>query len=144
MDSDGSHHPEFLKSLYSLKDEYDVVMASRYIEGGFTENNKSSILMSRIVNWGYAVILNLNFKDISNSFKIYDAKLIKNLNLRCENFDIVEEILYKVVRLNKIVKVKEIPFSFKQRMFGETKRNLLIFIFAYVFTLIRLRLLIRK
>jgi dolichol-phosphate mannosyltransferase len=34
MDADGSHSPEFINKLYSYKDDYDVVIASRYIAGG--------------------------------------------------------------------------------------------------------------
>jgi dolichol-phosphate mannosyltransferase len=140
MDSDGSHTPEFIQKLYDNRNKYQVVMASRYIEGGYTDNAKLLIFMSKILNKIYSFILNLRFKDISNSFKLYDTKLLKNLILKCDNFDIVEEILYKIVRNNKNVAVKEIPYTFKKRMFGETKRNLLSFMITFTVTLVRLRL----
>jgi len=139
MDADGSHHPEFIKNLYNEKEQNDVVIASRYIEGGTTENSKILILMSRIVNWGYSFFLNINCKDVSNSFKLYKRESLQNINLNCHNFDIVEEILYKLIRNNNNLKLKELPFSFKQRMFGETKRNLPFFIITYIFTLLKLR-----
>lgn len=139
MDADGSHHPEFIKKLYAQKDHSDIIIASRYIEGGHTENSAVLVLMSKIVNWGYAFVLNINCKDVSNSFKLYDAKMLKAISLKCENFDIVEEIIFKVIKNHPKLKILEIPFSFKQRMFGETKRNLPKFIITYVFTLIRLR-----
>jgi len=139
MDADGSHHPEFIKKLYSQKDSHDIVIASRYIKGGNTENSKVLILMSRIVNLGFAIVLGIKCKDVSNSFKLYNASMLKSLNLKCDNFDVVEEILYKIIRTNENVKIKELPFSFKQRMFGETKRNLPAFILTYVYTLFRLR-----
>jgi len=139
MDADGSHHPEFIKSLYSEKDTSDVVIASRYMEGGHTENSPLLILMSKIVNWGFAFVLNIKCKDVSNSYRLYDGEKLKSLSLKCENFDIVEEVLYKLIKLNKGLVIKELPFSFKQRMFGETKRNLPKFIITYVFTLIKLR-----
>ncbi|MCO4795468.1 MAG: glycosyltransferase [Bacteriovoracaceae bacterium] len=141
MDADGSHHPEFIKELYAEKDTNDIVIASRYIEGGHTENSFLLVLMSKIVNWGYAFALNIKCKDVSNSFKLYNGDMLRDIPLSCNNFDIVEEILYKIIKKNPNIKIKELPFSFKQRMFGETKRNLLKFIFTYVFTLIRLRFL---
>jgi dolichol-phosphate mannosyltransferase len=95
--------------------------------------------MSKIVNWGYSFVLNIKCKDVSNSYRLYDSAQLQALKLKCDNFDIVEEILFKLIRNNKSLKMKEVPFSFKQRMFGETKRNLPQFIFTYVFTLIRLR-----
>jgi dolichol-phosphate mannosyltransferase len=140
MDADGSHAPEFIHNLWAERGKYDIVIASRYVEGGYTENSAPLRLMSRVLNWTYSLILNLPYKDVSNSFKLYRGSLLKGLKLRCDNFDIVEEILYKIVRLNPGLPVKEIPFSFKKRMFGETKRSLLLFIFTYLVTMIRLRL----
>ncbi len=143
MDADGSHSPEFIAKLWNetLKTPLpDVVIASRYIQGGDTENSQTLIWMSRVLNWTYLLVLGLKCKDVSNSFKVYRAADLKALTLKCENFDIIEEILFKIVRRQPWTRIVEIPFSFKKRMFGETKRNLFAFILTYVFTMIRLRL----
>ena len=139
MDADGSHPPHFLADLFARRDEADIVIASRYVKGGFTENSAALVWMSWVVNVGYRVILGLKCKDVSNSFKLYPGAALKQLALRCDNFDIVEEILYKLVKQNRAFRILEVPFSFKKRMFGRTKRNLLAFIFSYVTTLFRLR-----
>jgi len=139
MDADGSHPPEFIPELFCLADNYEVVIASRYIDKGNTENSFALILMSRIVNWTFSIVLNLPCKDVSNSFKVYRGEQLKSLNLTCNNFDIVEEILFKLRRYHPYIKFKEVPFVFKKRMFGETKRNLLVFILTYVFTILKLR-----
>jgi len=139
MDADGSHSPEFINKLYKYKDDYDVVIASRYIAGGATDNNRILILMSWVVNIVYSIVLNLRCKDVSNSFKLYRGDLLKNLILYCSNFDIVEEILFKLKKTNNNLNIKEVPFSFKKRMFGETKRSLFLFMISYIFTLIKLR-----
>ena len=141
MDADGSHPPSVLDELYSERERADIVVASRYIDGGFTENNRILVLMSLMVNLGYRIVLGLKCKDVSNSFKMYIGDDLRKLKLTCSNFDIVEEILYKVVKANPGIRIKEVPFSFKKRMFGETKRNLVVFIFTYFVTLIRLRFL---
>jgi dolichol-phosphate mannosyltransferase len=139
MDADGSHSPEFVHNLYKYKNEYDVVIASRYVTGGSTDNNRLLILMSYLTNITYSTVLNLPFKDISNSFKLYKTRYLKELTLRCKNFDIVEEILFKIKKNHKEILVLEIPYSFKERMFGHTKRNLFLFILTYIITIIRLR-----
>ena len=139
MDADGSHSPEFVQNLYKYKNDYDVVIASRYITGGSTDNNQLLILMSYITNITYSMVLNLQVKDISNSFKLYKTSCLKELTLRCKNFDIVEEILYKIKKNHQEIKVLEIPYSFKERMFGHTKRSLFFFILTYIITIIRLR-----
>jgi dolichol-phosphate mannosyltransferase len=140
LDSDGSHPPEFAPELLGRRTQADIVIASRYVSGGYTENNLPLVMMSRVLNWTYSVVLNLKCKDVSNSFKLYRASLLKELRLTCSNFDIIEEILFKILRYHPETKISEVPFTFKKRMFGETKRNLLLFISTYIFTMIKLRL----
>ena len=96
MDADGSHDPAFIKQMWENTNQ-DLVIASRYIEGGTSDNSPILILMSKIVNFGYAFVLNIKCKDVSNSFKMYEGQHLKELTLRCENFDVVEEILFKIV-----------------------------------------------
>ncbi len=120
------------------REQFDVVVASRYTEGGHTENSPLLILMSRMLNWTYAFFLNINCRDVSNSYKLYRGDELRALDLKCENFDIVEEILIRLARKKKELRIKELPFTFKQRMFGKSKRNLFAFMFSYAFTLVRL------
>ena len=141
MDADGSHTPEFISNLYKHRRDYDVVIASRYVKGGGSDNAGILIFMSFIVNALYSIFLNLNCKDVSNSFKLYKKPQLENLKLVSNNFDIIEEILYKLKRSNGNLKILEIPYFFKGRMFGRSKRNLFIFALSYLFTLARLRMM---
>ena len=139
MDADCSHDPEFINNLMEYSEEYDVVIASRYIEDGQSDNNLVLRVMSKILNFTYALILNIPCKDVSNSFKVYHASSIKSISLYCNNFDIVEEILFKLSKSKINFKIKEIPFNFKKREHGTTKRNLFNFVFTYLITIIKLR-----
>jgi dolichol-phosphate mannosyltransferase len=141
MDADGSHSPEFMPTLLAERGRADVVIASRYIAGGHSENSLPLRWMSITLNLSYALILGLRCKDVSNSFKLYKGDQLRALRLKCENFDIVEEILFKLARGNPGLKIVEVPFTFKKRMFGETKRDLIAFIFTYLYTIIKLRLM---
>jgi dolichol-phosphate mannosyltransferase len=115
-----------------------VVIASRYINEGSTENPYHLILLSRILNYFYSKILSLKIKDISNSFRLYRADKLKNIITFCNNFDVVEEIIYKLCKKYKNLKIIEIPYVFKKRKFGRSKRTL-IFAITYFITLIKLR-----
>ncbi len=140
MDADGSHPPEFIPELYRHAAGNDIVIASRYVEGGYTENSAGLVLMSKVLNVMYSVVLGLPCKDVSNSFKIYRRELLAGITLSCDNFDIVEEILVKIHRMRgKGLRIKEVPFSFKKRLFGHTKRNLMLFMLTYLYTLMKLR-----
>lgn len=139
MDADGSHSPEFIEELVRYKDEADVIIASRYVKGGGTDNSRMLILMSLIVNIVYSKLLDLDCYDVSNSFKLYKAVLLRELKLSSGNFDIIEEILIKLKKRNKQLKIKEVPHYFKKRMYGKTKRNLIVFAFSYFFTLLKFK-----
>jgi dolichol-phosphate mannosyltransferase len=138
MDADGSHAPELVPALFARRADADVVIASRYVAGGHTENSRALVLMSWVVNVCYRVVLGLRVKDVSNSFKLYRGEWLRSLELRCDNFDVIEEILYKL-RTAYGARMVEVPATFRKRMFGETKRNLVAFMLSYVATLVRLR-----
>ncbi|MBT7558742.1 glycosyltransferase family 2 protein, partial [Candidatus Woesearchaeota archaeon] len=67
MDADGSHSPEFIPELLRYASEFDIVIASRYVNKGHTENNFILTLMSRVLNITYSLVLGLPCKDVSNS-----------------------------------------------------------------------------
>lgn len=140
MDADGSHSPEAIAGFLNEaeQDNCDLVIGSRYCENGETENIAVLRFMSYVLNVSYRVIFRLNVFDISDSFRLYKTEQLKRLKLKCDNFDIVEEILIALTLLYPEMKIKEIPICFKKRAFGESKRNLFKFILSYIFTIFRL------
>ncbi len=140
MDADGSHAPELLPALLARAETSDLVIGSRYASGGHTENPWILRLMSRVVNLCYTLVLSLPVTDVSNSLRVYRAEKVRGIPLRCEHFDVIEEILVKMRRRHRDLRIAEVPVSFRKRMFGETKRNLLTFALGFAVTLVRLRL----
>ena len=67
---------------------------------------------------------------------------LKNIKTKCYNFDLVEEILYKLTNKYKKLKIIEIPYLFKKRKFGKSKRTL-IFSITYLLTLLKLRFFLK-
>lgn len=139
MDADGSHDPELIRELYAARESADVVIASRYVAGGRTANPPVLKLMSLTVNIAFRIVFQLDCRDVSNSYRLYDGAKLRALALRCENFDIVEEILIRLKRADRGLRLREIPSHFHERKHGRTKRQLLLFVFTFVLTLIRLR-----
>lgn len=142
MDSDGSHPPENIPDIYHkfVSEKCDVVIGSRYVEGGHTDDAASSVLMSHMLNFAFRVCLGLNAKDLSTDFRMYHTKQLKKVTLTCTNYDVLEEVLLKL-KLNKrdkVLKIGEVPIDFRKRMYGESKRQLLKFIISYIKTLLHL------
>lgn len=141
MDADGSHHPGDIARLYenAEKRDMDVVIGSRYIRGGNTDNPLLLIWMSSVLNFVYRIVFKLKVKDISNSFRIYRSCFVKSIVLKCNNFDIVEEILIRLNLKYPDIYIDEIPIRFRKRKFGESKRDLIEFVFSYINTMIKLK-----
>ncbi len=140
MDADGSHDPEVIRKMYRVmtKGGYDLVIGSRYCKGGYTENNAILRFMSWVLNVTYRVLFRLRVKDVSDSFRMYRSAQLKKLNFECDNFDIVEEILIQLNFQNRNFRIREIPIRFNKRAAGESKRDLIKFIFSYIKTMRRL------
>lgn len=138
MDGDGSHNPRTLPHMWEHRQENDLVIASRYVHGGQTENPAILIFMSQVVNVVFRLALRLKCYDVSNSFRLYRGNDLRAFQLECDHFDIVEEILVKLASLRPNFRIKEVPFTFEKRKAGKTKRQLVRFIFGYVGTLTRL------
>ena len=141
MDADGSHNTKDVVRLFNkIKDDnLDVVIGSRYCCGGSTKNSILSKCMSQMLNIVYRNVFGLEITDVSNSFRIYSAERIKSLQLECNNFDIIEELLVLLCCSDKTIRIAEIPIEFNKRNNGKSKRKLVRFILSYLFTLDRLR-----
>jgi dolichol-phosphate mannosyltransferase len=131
MDADGSHDPKYIKDLWNARASADVVIGSRYVPGGRTENPLLLIWMSRILNYMYKFAFRIQVNDVSNSFRLYRGDQIRALTLVSNDFDIVEEILIRLIFGPAQARVVEIPVSFERRMAGRTKRNLWLFMLSY-------------
>lgn len=142
LDSDGSHPPEKIPEIYQkfVTGGYDVVIGSRYVEGGVTDDAKSSVVMSAILNTAFRICLGLKAKDLSTDYRMYHTAALKKVKLTCVNYDVLEEVLLKL-KLNKPkgqFTIGEVPITFHKRVYGESKRRLLPFIMSYIKTLVKL------
>lgn len=139
MDADGSHNPSYFASMWARRNTWDIVIGSRYAEGGQTENPRILIFMSWVVNVTFRMAFSIKAKDVTNSFRLYRTDVLKPLRLESNAFDILEELLIKAVTARPPATVGEVPVTFERRKAGESKRNLVKFAFGYLTTLRRLR-----
>lgn len=140
LDSDGSHDPTRIPALYEkfVNENCDVCIGSRYTEGGVTNDVGSSIVMSKILNTTFRILLGIKAKDISTDYRMYRTEQLKKVELTCVNYDVLQEVLLKLRLNKKDLKIGEIPINFQKRMFGESKRQLLPFIMSYIKTMFKL------
>ena len=133
LDADGSHNPKNIKDIYEKFEKgYDIVIGSRYISAGKTNDKKSSIIMSKILNGIMRPCIGVKAKDISTSYRMYDTKQLKAIQIKTKNYDVLQEVILRMKKNNKNLKIGEIPIEFDKRMFGESKRKLFKFICGYI------------
>jgi dolichol-phosphate mannosyltransferase len=136
MDADLSHEPDFIQKMWRGRQDGEVVIASRYVEGGSAEMPWYREILSIILNTVYTKVLDLPFKDISSGFRLYQASALSDLDLESNDFDALEEILIKCyARGHRII---EIPFRYVPRVTGESKVKLWQFGVSYLRTLLRM------
>ena len=141
IDADGSHNPRFLPVLWEKREVADVVIASRYAPGGKTDNPWLLEAMSRILNLVFRLVVGIPVRDVSNDFRLYRGDLLRSLELTCQHFDVIEEILARLLwdRPSNGLRILEVPYHQEQRKLGKPKRNLIVFCLHYLGTLYRLR-----
>ena len=142
--ADGSHNPKNIADISRMFDRggYDIVIGSRYTKGGVSNDSKTSYIMSKILNTTMRLCLGIRAKDISTSYRMYDAKQIKAVTLTRNNYDVLQEVILRM-KINKReqgkkLNIGETPITFNKRMYGESKRQLLKFIRGYIVTLFML------
>jgi perosamine synthetase len=137
MDGDHQHDPDFLEAMWAQRDHAAVVIASRYVEGGRADMPIYRKLFSRILNRVYAFGLGVHFRDMSSGFRLYRQSVIKSIKVEGRNFDVLEDILLRIVADGH--EVVEVPLHHKARFTGRSHVMLLQFVASYLRTFWRLR-----
>ena len=123
LDSDLSHPPNVIPKLIKAIREYhfDLAIASRYVPGGkvsgWTLKRK---IMSKVATKIAKKFLGIQSSDPLSGFFAFKKNLIQGLNFDALGYKILLEILVKT----KGAKIQEIPYTFQDRKFGNSKMNI--------------------
>ncbi|MES2800771.1 MAG: polyprenol monophosphomannose synthase [Bacteroidota bacterium] len=130
MDCDFSHDPNDLIRLYqACVDGADFSIGSRYTKGGKVKNwPLKRIMMSYFASIYVRIILWISIKDTTAGFKCYRRKVLQTINLDGNTFKgYAFQILMKYAALKHNFKCKEVPITFIDRQFGQSKMSSGIF-----------------
>ncbi len=136
MDADLSHQPVFIEQLRKRRAEAEVLIASRYVPGGSADMPRFRLLLSRILNGAFGLMLSMPICDLSTGFRLYHHKVLKSLNPVARDFDFLQEVLILVY--SEGWRVKETPFHYAPRGAGKSHARLLRFGWGYSKTLWRM------
>ena len=125
MDADFSHPPEVINRMISeLKKEPNcIIIGSRYITGGAINGMPfKRLLLSIGANFiaRHGLCLK-NVYDPMSGFFAFPKHTLHGMEFNTDGFKILLEIL---IKKKNTVKIKEIPYTFKDRRFGQSKLNI--------------------
>jgi dolichol-phosphate mannosyltransferase len=124
MDADLQHPPEILPVMCeAVRSGSDVVLASRYIEGGSSQGlSFRRKVVSKGANLLTAIFLRVPVKDATTGFRIISAKAVAALlefELSATGYAFQVQSLYVYQKVG--MRFSEVPFSFETRKSGQTK-----------------------
>jgi dolichol-phosphate mannosyltransferase len=125
LDADFSHDPKYLPALLAGMKRCDVMIGSRYIPGGGTENwPLSRRLMSAGVNYLVRFLLRLPARDCSGGYRCYRVAKLRQAGLdrlMSHGYSFQQEVLYRCRRVG--CRIGETPIVFANRRAGASKVN---------------------
>lgn len=126
MDADLSHDPRFLPRMVELAEGgADLVVGSRYVEGGGTINwGLGRQLISRAGGRYARLVLGFGVKDPTSGFLCYRRETLEKIDLgavRSNGYGFQIEMKYRVHRAG--LEIVEIPIVFEDRRVGQSKMS---------------------
>ncbi len=131
MDADFSHHPRYLPEFISAMKMKgaDVVLGSRYVEGGGVAHWPWYRRLISVGGSQYArIVLGLSIRDLTGGFKCFRREVLEAIQLdeiEASGYGFQIEMTYRAVQHG--FKVVEIPIIFEDRREGQSKMSASIF-----------------
>jgi dolichol-phosphate mannosyltransferase len=129
MDADFSHPPNKLVDMVNILDSCDVVLGSRYIDGGELDQNWPIWRkgLSRFGNFYARTILGLSVLDTTGGFRLWKGKVLEGMPMdRILSNGYAFQIEMTYVASLQGHKFVEVPIYFADRQWGDSKMSLSI------------------
>ena len=126
MDADFSHDPRYLPEILAAAEAgADLVVGSRYVEGGGTRNwGLGRRLISRAGGRYARTVLGLDVHDMTAGFVCYRREALERLDLssiKSNGYSFQIEMKYRAHRAG--LRIVEVPIVFEDRRVGQSKMS---------------------
>jgi dolichol-phosphate mannosyltransferase len=126
MDADLSHPPEAIPKFLEYIQGSDVVIASRYVDGGGVDSgwNRMRKMVSRWGNLYARLVTGIPLRDSTSGFRCFRRHALEQLDMRqlaCQSFGFQIEVAHQFWR--KGLSICEIPYIFANRTKGSSKMS---------------------
>lgn len=129
MDADFSHDPQVLPEMVRRLASCDVVIGSRYVEGGSLDDNWPlwRKALSGFGNFYARTILNSPIHDMTTGFRMWRRDALEAMPLdriRSSGYIFLVEMAYVAYLIG--LRISEVPIHFADRRWGKSKMSLKI------------------
>lgn len=125
MDADGSHQPEQLPRLLSALRGADLVLGSRWVVGGGTQNwSKGREVLSRGGNLYARTMLGVPLYDATGGYRAFRADTLRGIDLHTvasQGYCFQVDLAWRAVQRG--FTVTEVPITFVERKVGSSKMS---------------------
>ena len=125
MDADFSHDPADVPRLVAAASDADLVLGSRYVEGGAVGNwGHIRRFVSSGGSWYARVLLGVEVRDMTCGFRCYRRAVLETLDLDAiasQGYVFQIESTYRTLRAG--FRVVEVPITFVDREHGGSKMS---------------------
>jgi dolichol-phosphate mannosyltransferase len=125
MDADFSHDPADVPRLVAAAGDADLVLGSRYVEGGSIPNwGRVRRFISSGGSWYARVLLGVDVRDLTCGFRCYRRAVLETIDLDAidsRGYAFQIEGTYRTLRAG--FRVAEIPITFVDREQGGSKMS---------------------
>jgi dolichol-phosphate mannosyltransferase len=123
MDADFSHDPADLPRLIAAAQDADLVLGSRYVEGGgVTEWGPLRRFISRGGSAYARAVLGIGIRDLTGGFKVFRRAVLEAIEpetIPSVGYAFQVETTYRAIKGG--FRVVEVPIVFRDRRVGESK-----------------------
>jgi len=128
MDADFSHHPKFISQMIAKQKTlptnggYDIVTGTRYAgDGGVFGWDLKRKLVSRGANLFADTVLRPGVSDLTGSFRLYKKQVLQKVigSTESKGYTFQMEMMVRAKAMG--CTVAEVPISFVDRVYGESK-----------------------
>jgi len=125
MDADFSHEPAYLPRLLEAAERADLVLGSRYVDGGGVADwGRLRQTISRGGSAYSRLVLGLDVRDLTGGFKCFRREVLEAIDLdaiRSRGYAFQVEMTYRAIELG--FRVVEVPIVFRDRQDGKSKMS---------------------
>jgi len=125
MDCDFSHDPADVPRLIAAASEADLVVGSRYVDGGSVGNwGPLRRLVSAGGSWYARLVLGVPIRDLTAGFKCIRREVLERIELdtiAAKGYAFQIEMTYRTLKAG--FRVRELPIAFVDRAHGGSKMS---------------------